>query len=134
MKMKLEKDKRGMLRENIVFLILQLLFFSFVLIGVLLIGSGTAVYENIYARQIALAIDEAKPDMNLDIDISKLYEVAEKNKFNGKIVEIDEANHQVIVHLTIEQGHKFSYFSDYKVDSSLNGITGLLNLEIKKNA
>ncbi len=126
--------KKAMLKENIVFLILQLLFFSFVLIGVLLIGSGTAVYENIYARQIALAIDEAKPDTTLDIDVSKLYEVAEKNKFEGKIVEIDETNHQVIVHLMLGQGHKFSYFSDYKVDSSLNGVAELLNLGIKKNA
>lgn len=132
--MKMKIGKRGILRENIVFLILQVAFLSLMLLGVLLIGTGTSTYESIYARQIALAIDEAKPNTNIDIDISKLYEVAEKNKFTGKIIEIDETNHQVIVQLMTGVGHKFGYFSDYNLDYGLDGLKEQLNLEIKENA
>jgi len=82
-------------------------------------GTGTTVKEQIYAKRIALLIDQAKPGTNLAIDISELYKLAEKNKYNGKVVNFDFKENKITVRLATGKGYSYHYFTKLKSGSIL---------------
>lgn len=103
--------------ETTIFIVLNILFIVLLLIFVYSSGKGAFVYEEVYAKQIALLIDNAKPNMTIGMDIEKLVKIAESNgKAIDKIVSIDEKENKVIVSLSNKGGHSFQYFSDYDIE------------------
>ena len=61
---KLVKDKRGkmtFLTGVVMFIILNVVFFTVLFLFLGIKGTGSGIYEQIYAKQIALLIDQAKP-------------------------------------------------------------------------
>lgn len=116
---KLVKDKKGLglLHSSITFIIFTAVIAAALSIFVAWAGTGVGVKEQIYAKQIALLIDQAKPGTELTIDMSEMYDIAEKNKYNGKPIEIDYNKNKIIVRLVHGKGYGFRYFTELRSGS-----------------
>jgi len=127
------EDKKGLdiMLANIIFILANVLIFAVFFIFVARAGSGVGFYEQQYAKKIALLIDDAEPGMRIEVDISKLLEIAEKEKFEGEIISIDNDENLVRVKLKEGKGYEFTYFSDVSVGKHINRQKGRLILEIK---
>ena len=109
------KGKRGnILVENIIFIILNLIFLAILILFLLKQGSGAIVLEQSYAKQIALLIDSAKPGMLIKLEMGQAKEFAEKNGIDfNEIVKIND--NVVIVKLSEKGGYEYSFFNDVDV-------------------
>jgi len=116
----LNKRAESLILSPVLFIILNLIVFMALLAFVVKSSTGAVVYEEAYAKQIALLLDKAKPGMQIQLDFEKGLKIAEKNKYAGKIVSIDKENNEVIVKLALRGGYGFKYFSDYDVVSYFN--------------
>jgi hypothetical protein len=90
-----------------------------------------SVDEQIYSKQIALAIDKAKPGTIIDMDISELYKLSEKNNFNSdEIIKIDNTQKKVSVKLINGGGYSYSFFNDAKIKWMLDKKNSKLSIEV----
>ncbi len=107
--------KRGtILVENIIFIILNLLFLSILVLFLVKQGSGAVLLEQSYAKQIALLIDSGEPGMTLKINMEKAKKLSEKNGINfEEVVKIDE--NLVTIKLSEGSGYSYSFFNDVEV-------------------
>lgn len=107
--------------ENVIFIILNVLFLAILILFLLRQGQGAVILEQSYAKQIALLIDSAKPGMTLVLDMSKAKDLLEKNglDFENIIIKTDNI---ITVKLSESGGYSYSYFNDvdfnYYVDDS----------------
>ena len=83
--------KRGeILAENLIFIILNLVFVVIIVLFLLKQGSGATILENTYSKQIALVLDSAKPNTLIKLNLEDLKEVSDKNKLDFKeVLKID---------------------------------------------
>ncbi len=116
------KNKRGenILLENVVFIVIIVLFISVLVFFILRQGQGAVIIEDIYSKKIALMIDAAKPGMEIELNAKSLFDVAEKNGMNkNNVVSIDGNN---VVVKASEKGRKdYGFFNDVSVDVSVDG-------------
>jgi len=107
--------KRGtILVENVIFIVLNLVFLSILILFINMQGSGAVLLEQSYAKNIALLIDSAQPVTDLKLNMRDAFALAEKNGINPEdIVKIDE--NVVIVKLSSQGGYKYSFFNDVDV-------------------
>ena len=125
-------DKRGEADSpifgTVIFTILNLAFFILLLAFVWRSANGAAVYEEIYAKQIALAIDKSKPGTQIVINVDKGLQIADKNKQpRGEIFKIDSDKSRVIVSLSEGKGgYEMSYFNGYNVITEVNNEGNLI--------
>jgi hypothetical protein len=114
------KKSESLIYPAVIFIILNILFFSILLLFVFKSSSGALVYEQVYAKQIAIIIDRAKPNMEISIDFSEGIKIAKKNKLSEEqlkeIVKINPEENKVTVSLSHKGGYNFKYFSNYKVN------------------
>lgn len=109
--------KRGtILVENIVFIILNLLFLSLLVLFLIKQGSGAIVLEQTYSKQISMLVDSAKPVMVIKLDMSKASKLAEDNNidFNDSV---KITGNEVRVKLSEKSGYSYSFFNDVHVSS-----------------
>ena len=130
-----DKKGAGILAGTIIFILLNLVFFAalFYFIGVKSTGAG--LHEQVYAKQIALLIDGAKPGTSIEVDISKLYETAEKKNYlpEKSLVEINSATKEVTVRLTnTGKGYSFKHFNDAVIVWGEDSAAKKLNIQVKK--
>lgn len=119
--MRWDKKAVAITFETTIFLVLNLVFILLLLMFVYGAGRGAFVYERVYAKQIALILNNAEPGMVISLDMEKVVEIAEKNrKEKDKIFEIDRERNEVKVSLSSRGGHSFQYFSDYDISGELN--------------
>lgn len=112
-------NKRGLDvgMETVIFIVLNLFFFLSLLYFVSNSANGAFIYEQAYAKEIALLIDNAKPDSTIYVSLDNIIPVAAKNSVKpSEIIRIDSANKRVIVSLTGKRGYSMQYFSDYNVN------------------
>ena len=108
------KKRGNILVENIIFIILNLVFLSILILFLVKQGSGAIVLEQSYTKQIALLIDSAKPGMILKLNMEEGKKLADKNKVNfDEIVKIEK--NIVIVKLSEKGGYEYSFFNDVDV-------------------
>jgi len=127
----MNKKADTMVLETTIFIILNLIFF--VIVGTFAYNFGTKefIYEQVYAKQIALLIDNAKPDMAILLDGKDLANLAKKNnKPLNEIISVDENTRTIKVNLKSSGGYSYRYFSDSKVNVSLNG--NYLSIAVQK--
>ena len=125
-------NKKGLdLLGRVIFILLVVMFFLGMLYFIVRAGTQASVTEQVYAKNIALMIDNAKPGTVIYYDISELYEVAEKNTFKGRVVIIDNEKKKVRVALIMGKGYEFDYFSGANIEWSLNDEEKELFMEIK---
>jgi hypothetical protein len=110
--------KRGtILVENIVFIILNVLFLSVLVIFLLKQGSGAIVLEQAYSKQITMLIDSAKPVMVIKLDMEKGKNIADDRGIEfSNVVKIK--GNEVSVRLSEKGGYTYSFFNDVLVTAS----------------
>ena len=100
--------------ENVIFIILNVLFLAILILFLLRQGQGAILLEQSYAKQIALFIDSAKPGMTIILDMGKAKDLAEKNGLAFEDIVII-ANNIVTVKLSEDGGYSYSFFNNVDV-------------------
>jgi hypothetical protein len=129
--------KRGtILVENIVFIILNVLFLAVLVLFLMKQGSGAIVLEQAYAKQIAMLVDSAKPVMEIKFDMEKGKKLAEDNGIDfSSAVRI--TGNTVRVRLSERGGYIYSFFNDvsvepYALKDEKGKYTGMYRLRINE--
>lgn len=73
------------LLQYIIYIVLTLIISSAIIVFVLRVAEGASFNEKIYAKNIALLIDDAKPGTTIIVDIEKGAKIAEKSNFKPEI-------------------------------------------------
>lgn len=118
--MRLIRDKRGvnLVYGTVIFIILNLMFFIAMFLVVSRIENEAALYEQAYAKEIALLIDSAEPGTFISLNVDDFNEFIEKKLVSeGQIVLINI--NKVNIKLSNGAGYSFIYFSDYDVGYSI---------------
>ncbi len=104
--------KRGtILVENIIFIILNLLFLSILALFLVKQGSGIILLEESYAKQVALLIDSAEPGMTLKINMDKAKKISDENGIDfGDVVKVNE--NIVTVKLSKDSSYSYAFFNN----------------------
>ena len=112
---KQKNHKAGkILFPTVIFIVLNIMIFGTLLIFVSRTFGGAVVYEQAYAKQIALIINEAKPVMEIKLNMEDGMKLAEKNNIDfDEIVKIE--NNAVIVKLSRTGGYSYSFFNDINI-------------------
>ena len=114
------KNKRAdeSLVEEVIFIVLNLVFFIMLIIFVLRSSSETSVYEEIYAKKIALAMDMAQPASSITLNAVDLYQKSRATKFEP-IITIK--NNIVNVKLAkSSSGYDYRFFTNFETIITLN--------------
>lgn len=110
-------EKRGaILIENIVFIILNVLFLSVLVLFLVKQGSGASVLEQSYSKQIAMIVDSAIPGMEIKLDMEKAKKTAEKNGIDFEDAVTIKEN-IVEVKLGEGKGYEYAFFNDVFVSA-----------------
>jgi hypothetical protein len=107
------KNKKGILMGNVIFIILNIVFFALLFYFVMDNVSGTGMKQKVLAKEIASFIDAAEPGTVIELDISAYKSIADNNKIKD-FIQIGDG--QVKVVLRAGNGYTASYFSDNKLD------------------
>lgn len=109
-----------MLIQNVIYITLNLAFGLALLVYISSALGSSYIQEQALAKKIALAIDEAHPDMTISINIEngfqalgKKYTEAQKNK------TIYLGENTVTVNLGSQKGYSFKFFTDAKIKSQI---------------
>lgn len=100
--------------ENVVFILLNAIFLFILILFLIKQGQGAVVLEQIYAKEIALLADSAKPNMLIKIDMEKGLKIAEKNGIDFRDAVRTEGN-VVRVKLSQDSGYTYSFFNDVRL-------------------
>lgn len=106
------RDKNGqILTENLIFIILNLVFLSILILFIYSKMSGPALMEEQYSKQIALLIDASKTPTLIKLDMKEAFL---KAKGNGVLVEnvVTLTNNVVNVNIAGKKGYDYSFFRD----------------------
>ncbi len=108
-------QKRGnIVMENLVFIILNLVFFSILVLFIFTKMSSPFVLEERNAKSLALMIDSAKPGTKIKMDFEDQIKIAEKNNVEkNNLVNI--VGNVVNVNLAGKKGYSYSFFTDFEV-------------------
>jgi uncharacterized protein (UPF0333 family) len=129
------KNKKGeMLVENVIFIILNLVFISILVLFLFNQTSNGAFLEETYSKKIALMVDASQPEMIIKLDMEKAKKVSEKNGIDFEDVVRKEGN-KISVQLTENSIHSYYFFNDVNLEvfpetDDENEYTGLYILTI----
>ena len=111
-------NKKGdILVGNVVFIILNVIYLSILVIFLYTQGSGVKIVEETYAKEIALLVDYSQPGMFFYLDMGKAYDIAEERNVDfDKIVSKDEN----LITVTLDssnnrKGYSYSFFNNVNV-------------------
>ena len=115
-----------MVLEEVIFVVLNILFIGLIIFFASRASSGALALEEFYAKEIALLIDASSPEQIMKIDITEAKKVSEENNINlEQIIKIREGF--VFVKLSQSGNYKFPFFNDvlvsdlkYETDESGN--------------
>ncbi|MBU4069721.1 MAG: hypothetical protein KJ646_01955 [Nanoarchaeota archaeon] len=108
------KKRGNILTENIIFIILNLVFFTILILFVFKQGAGAIILEQSYAKQIALLIDSSQPSMLLKLNMEKAKKLAEKNGIPFEDV-VQIKNNIIQIKLSKNSGYTYSFFNNVDV-------------------
>ena len=110
------ENKGDVVTENIIFIILTLIFFSILITFVFTRSSGNAIKEEELAKQVALIVDSAKPGMIIKINVEDYLELAKKENYDKNIITIN--GNLVTAKFREKGGYSYSFFNDVSVLAS----------------
>lgn len=103
------------LTEQIIFILLNLVFFAMLIYFVINSSSGAFVSEQFYAKRIGLLIDSAKPGTAISLDVTDAYNIAKKNELNvNSVFRIDKD--KIIVQLSSSRVYAYQFFNNVDVE------------------
>ncbi len=114
--MRIRNEKGELLVQNVVFLVLNLIFLTILFTFVFREANSVANLEEIYSKKIALAIDSAEPIMVLEMDLSDLKKKLEEDERSFNEV-VSVSNNLVKVQLEEDSGHSYYFFNDVDVEA-----------------
>lgn len=126
----MKNKKSDTLIENLVFILLVIVFVSIMYFTITRAGSQSVLYEQIYAKQIALIIDKAKPGMEIELDTFEMQRLSRKNNYLGNLVNINNDENKINVKLIDGKGYSYYFFNDVDVIWNLKKDERKLILEI----
>lgn len=113
------KKGENILTGDVIFIVLNLAFLSILLIFLFAKANSAATLEEKYSKEIALAIDSARPGMVINISMSDAVNAAKKNGLNpNNIVNIK--GNLVNVNLQGKGGYTYSFFNNIHFDGVKN--------------
>ena len=105
--------KRGnILTQNFIFIILNLIFLSILVIFLFSKTGGAAVLEERYAKQIALMLDSAEPGMVISLNMKDAIKIAKKEGRNLDNEVILIQDNIVTVQLRGKGSYSYSFFNN----------------------
>ncbi len=113
-------NKRGneIVMPEIVLIVLSILFFGAMLVFVTKAANSSLFYEEVYAKKIALTLESASPGTTLEFDISKIYQIAKQNKFDGfrdNFFYFNEQDQSVLIKLSSSGGYLYKVMSNVSI-------------------
>ncbi len=111
-------DKKGdILTGNVIFIILNVIYLSILVLFLYNQGSGVILLEEVSAKQIALLIDSAQPGEFFYLNMEKAYDVAKKEGVDfSKIISKDSNLITVkLKDVDNRKGYSYSFFNDVNV-------------------
>lgn len=127
-----EEDSESPIIGEVIFILLNLMFFITLFVFVLHTTSSVYVYEQAYAKEIALAIDNSKQNTEIYLDAKTLSDIAKANNIDlAKVVEIDNKEHKVIVKASDKGGYSYYFFTDADIKSEFAGEYIKININPK---
>jgi hypothetical protein len=125
-----QKNCRGtILAENLIFIILNILFLAILLLFLYRQGNGAIVLEQSYAKNIALLIDSAKPVMEMKLNMEDAFNLANRNGVKPEdIVKIN--GNMVTVKLSDKGGYQYSFFNNVDVKVSPDVANKLYTIDV----
>ena len=110
------KGKKGtILVENLIFIILNLIFLS-ILIGFIILKAGAfSLSEEKYTKEIVLLIDSAKSQTTILLNMERAFEEADKNGFKRENIVKKVGTNSIRVQLREKGGYTYSYFNNLDV-------------------
>ena len=130
----LKINNRGeLLWGQVIFIVLNILFFVVLVIFLVRVGSGALEKEQIYAKKIALLIDSAKPETLIVLNVGDAVEIGKKKNINESVMfVVDNEKSLVKVKLTSYQPYVYNYFSDADVTLELKGESLSINIKARE--
>ncbi len=95
-------------------------------------SNNSLLYEQIYAKEIALFLDSAKPGMEIILNFDKGFDIAEGNNRKTNLVKIDEENNEIHVALRSSGGYNMTYFTNYNITLVENSKQKWIYLKVEK--
>lgn len=111
-----EGDFGGLLQENVIYLLLLVIFGVLMFFAVNGFRNSTAIWEDYYAKELTKVIDLSQAGEEIEIDVQKATEIAKKNGFRGysEIFNFDNLRNEICVKL--KEGRKTCYYYNKEVD------------------
>ena len=122
----LSQNKGQILTENVIFIVLNIIFLAILMLFVYSKSGGEAILEEKYAKQIALIIDSAKPGMEIYLNMEDAFEKANSNGWKLENVVSIQGN-SVTVKLRDGKGYPYDFFNNvvldkpYPIDTNADG-------------
>lgn len=106
------KYKKGdeILTEELIFIILNSIFFISLIFFVINSGSSDSVIEETYAKKIAIILDSMNSNMEVNISVDVLLEAMEDNELLN-FIPVSAQGNFVKVSVRKDSSYTFSYFS-----------------------
>lgn len=117
-----KRGKAGnILTENVIFIILNLVFVSIIILFIFLRMNDSAILEEVYAKQIALMADSAKPRMIFSLNMEEGIEKAKNELGENNLNDIVKINGNLVtVSLRKGKSYSYSFFNNVHVIPNLN--------------
>jgi len=106
--------KAEILHEQVIFIILNVVFFAILIAFIYLQGSAVNLVEEETAKQIALLVDASRPGTEIRINLADFFEKSEISKENS--IVIDNDFNKIVVKGSEESSYDYSYFNDVDVE------------------
>jgi hypothetical protein len=101
------------LLNNVIFIILFLVFFGLMFYYVLGYQDGAVLWEDIYAKEIARVVNVAEPGSEVCLDVTKSTEIAlGRGQSYSNIFNFDNVENRVVVSLRPSGGTSFPFFNN----------------------
>ena len=123
--------KAELLHDEVIFIILVIVFYSILLLFVSRAGTGASFVEQNYAKKISYLIDQTKPGTYIELEVNEIFATADKKQINRQeTIKIDPEKRTVTIKASQGTGYSHSFFSGNNIKWGLNTKTGILVLEI----
>jgi len=126
----MNKKSQKIETEELIFIILNFVFFAILLFFVVRSGSVDSILEEVYAKKIALVMDSMKPGMSIEVKADNLLSQIEKNKFT-RFPVIFENNRVIVVTSEKTKGYSFEYFSEGNPEASIDNQLKTISVKLK---
>lgn len=113
-----KKGKIGdILMDNIIYLVLVIIFFSGMMAFVYSKMNGASVWEDFYAKEAAKVIDSAQAGDIVMLDVQQASDIAKKNGVADfeQMFQFDKAKNEVCVQLSRGGKSCYNYFTNVDI-------------------